>query len=52
MYHVCAETLMDTSPFLGVLQLEEICLKTYNENLKGKHAFRLSASLRDMMAYK
>ena len=47
MHHVCAETLMDTSPFLGVLQLEEIYLKTYNENLKGKYALRLSAGLRD-----
>lgn len=52
MHHVCAETLMDTSPFLGVLQLEEIYLKTYNENLKGKYALRLSAGLRDRMAYK
>ena len=52
MHHVCAETLMDTSPFLGVLQLEEIYFKTYNDNLRGKYAFRLSADLRDRVAYK
>lgn len=43
---------MDTSPFLGVLQLEEIYFKTYKDNLRGKYAFRPSAGLRDRMAYK
>ena len=43
---------MDTSAFLGVLHLEEIYFKTYNDNLRGKYAFRLSVGLRDRMAYK